>query len=176
VTEFDALLPGVVSGRFDFVIAGLSASPDRAEIVDFTDLYRQAQDNISIFVGLEEGIDPAGATIAVQGLTSQSAYLDWLGHDIRPFPDAISALRAMIAGETDLFFGPGLFVHDMVQQGYDMLVANGHQNVPSFGTAIAVAKNRDELRRDLNEIIARMWEDGTLDLLHRKWTVDGTDT
>lgn len=176
VTEFEALLPGVVSGRFDFVIAGLSASPDRAEIVDFTDLYHLQEDNVSFFVGLEGGIDPARATIAVQGLTSQSAFLELQGYFVRPYGDTITALYAMITGETELYFGPGLFINDMVQQGFDMLVANGQQNVPSFGTAIAVAQNRDDLREDLNEIIARMWKDGTLDLLHRKWAADGTNT
>lgn len=176
ITEFDALLPGVVSGRFDFVIAGLSASPDRSEIVDFTDPYRPLKDNVSFFVGLTRGIDPAMATIAVQALTSHSAFLERQGYDIRPYPDSIAALEAMIAGDADLYFGPGLFIHGMVEQGYDMLVANGRQNVPSFGTAIAVAQDRDELRETLNSIIARMREDGTLEVLHRKWALDGTDT
>ncbi|WP_127653714.1 transporter substrate-binding domain-containing protein [Alexandriicola marinus] len=176
VTDFDALLPGLESGRFDFVIAGLSASPDRAEIVDFTEPYHQPQDNIAYFVGLSGEIEVADATIAVQAQTTHSSFLEAQGFDVRPYSDCITALNAMISGETDLYFGPGLFIQDMVEQGYDMLVANGRQNVPSSGTAIAVAQDRDDLREDLNAIIARMWEDGTMDLLHRKWAGNGTDT
>lgn len=175
VTEFDALLPGILSGQFDFVIAGLSASPDREETVDFTDPYRPVQTNLSLFVGLASGIDPATARIAVQGNTSQSAWLDVLGYQSVLYPDNVAAFDAMIAGEADLFFGASLFLREMTLRGFDMLVANGEENVPSFGTAIAVAQDRQDLREALNSILAGMKEDGTLDFLHRKWVLDGTD-
>lgn len=176
VTEFDALVPGVASGRFDLAIAALSATPDRAEIIDFTTPYRPQVPNVSLFVGLTEVPDLHSATIAVQGGTAQNAYLDAAGYDARPYPDNYAALDAMVTGETELYFGPSLFLRDMAAQGYDMLIVNGEASVPSFGTAIAIAKGRDDLRQHLDAIISEMWEDGTLDILHRKWVLPGSDT
>ncbi|HAH78245.1 MAG TPA: ABC transporter substrate-binding protein, partial [Ruminococcaceae bacterium] len=41
-TQWDGLAPGVASGKLDAVIAGMSATADRRQTVDFTDNYYKA--------------------------------------------------------------------------------------------------------------------------------------
>lgn len=176
ITEFEALIPGVATGRFDMAIAGIAATPERARSVDFTDPYQPPRQNLSLFVGTEGGIVPADALIAVQSGTTHEAHLQAQGLETAGYPDNVAALNAMIDGRTDLFFGTALFLHRMVDDGYDTLVANGEQTVPSWGTAIALAQGRDSLRQRLDAIIAEMREDDTLDLLHKKWTLNSSDT
>lgn len=40
--EFDGLIPALTSGTIDIVAAGMDASPERAEQVDFSDSYYEA--------------------------------------------------------------------------------------------------------------------------------------
>ena len=175
-TAFDDLLPGVTEGRFDIVIAGMTASPQRAEIVDFSNVYRQPTPNTTYYAGMRAGIDPATARISVQAGTTQALFLQSLGYDARPYPDSYAAFAAMLRGEVDLFFGGGLFLSEMADLGHDKLVANGQESVPSWGSGIAIAKGRDDMLAELNRVIQTMWEDGTLDRLNNKWTREGSDT
>lgn len=46
--SFDGLLEALVTGKIDFIIAGMTPTPERAENVDFSNIYYTAVNNILI--------------------------------------------------------------------------------------------------------------------------------
>lgn len=53
-TSFDGLIPSVSSGRVDMVLAGMTYSEERAEQVDFSEVYYETNSKFVVPVG-EEG-------------------------------------------------------------------------------------------------------------------------
>jgi len=53
--DWDSIIPNLVSGNYDVIIAGMSITEERDEVIDFSDPYTQPDP--SAYVALSEGID-----------------------------------------------------------------------------------------------------------------------
>ncbi len=107
LTEFDALLPGLVAGRYDIVMAGQYINATRAEQVDFTNPEYTAGPAMAVKEGNPddlhsyEDVRDAGLIIAAVGGSSELAYLQALDvpeAQISVVPDFTSALASLTAG------------------------------------------------------------------------------
>ena len=108
--EWDALVPAVVSGALDFVIAGMSPTAKRLEAIDFSDPYYQS--NLVIVVRKDNAAlsnatslaDFAGTTIVAQSGTFHDDALREQGATygitrytpMADFPAMINALNARV--------------------------------------------------------------------------------
>jgi polar amino acid transport system substrate-binding protein len=168
VTDFDQLIPGVAAGEFDFAIGEIASSDERAEIVDFTIDYATGS-TIDDFVGRPGAPAPDAAVIGVQSGTIQERHLQKTARTIRSYGTQTALIAALTAGEVDLVFGP--FNSPVMQQqldaaGYHYLYA---ETAGLDGSAIAVCKGNSDLRDRLNDALAAMQADGTLDTINARW-------
>lgn len=106
LTEFDALLPGLVAGRYDVVMAGQYVNATRAEQVDFTNPEYTAGPALAVKKGNPEDLHSyddvlqSGAIIAAVGGSSELAYLqalDFPESQISVVPDFTAGLAALAA-------------------------------------------------------------------------------
>lgn len=172
--DFDSLLPDLAAGRYDMVIAALSASPARRAIVDFSAPYFVGGANVSVFAGLDPGQAVETARIGVQAGTIQADHLRATGRDAVPFPSAEAALAALMRREIDLVFTSDLVLRDAIEGRYPGLRRVAGEEVESWDTAIALARGRDDLRARVDAAIAALHGDGTIAALEARWFVDGT--
>jgi ABC-type amino acid transport substrate-binding protein len=169
LANFDELIPGVMSGRFDVVLGGIAVTDERRQLVDFTVPYHST-DPEEWYIGRPGAPAPARAVIAVQSGTVHEAHLRDLGFryvSLATEPEVLDALRE---GTVDLAFGPFQTREDitdfMGQNGIDFLYSD---MLPDDGVGMAVCKGNEDLLGALDAALAAMRSDGTLALLETRW-------
>lgn len=168
VAEFDQLIPGVQSGRFDIAISGFGITPERARIVDFTMPYTQATGS-DWFIGHPGAPDVAAAQIGVQAGTLHETHLHATGRSFRAYHTEAALLAALMAGDIDLAFGPFGGDSRLSDLAAADIVQLYEENAPSDGVAMVVCKGNDGLREKLDAAIAAMQNDGTLETFSDTW-------
>jgi polar amino acid transport system substrate-binding protein len=168
-TRFDQLLPGVMTGRFDLVIAGIAVTPERMELVDFSQPYLTDAGEMSYYLGPASAPPPDAARIAVQSGTIYESHLRDTGRQYSSFPTEAEVLDALRAGIADLAFGAFNDATEdelVAEQGYEFLYP---EPLPDLGTAMAVCKGNQELLETVNAALSGMMADGTLDEIADRW-------
>ena len=171
--DFDSLIMEVQNGSVDIAIAGFSVDPERAEVIDFSDVYYTGSQSFMILAEdaelYDDYADFAGIAVAAQTGTIQA---DLLAENI---PDANQVL---LANMNDIILQlvnnkvEGAFVETVVAENYiatypELKIA---WEVPddSEGSAAVVAKGNTALLAVVNEVIADAIADGSMD----QWVAD----
>ena len=169
VTRFDQLLPGVMTGTFDLVIAGIAVTPERMELVDFSQPYLLDDGEMSFYLGLPTAPPPDAARIAVQSGTIYESHLRDTARQFSSFPTEAEVLDALRSGAADLAFGAFNAASDdamIAEEGYEFLYP---EPLPDLGTAMAVCKGNRDLLEMVNAALSEMIADGTLDEIADRW-------
>lgn len=167
--HFDELIPGVMSGRFDIAIGGIAVTPERQDLVDFTQVI-STSDPEEWYLGPPDAPPPPQALIAVQSGTVHETHLRKLGYNITSFSTEAEVLQAVIDGRVDLALGP-FGSRDEIS---DFAAGHGLQYlyseiIPDDGIAMAVCKGNTQLLDSLNAALDAMRADGTLDDIESRW-------
>ena len=103
-TEWDGLIPGLSSGKFDLIIAGMSPTDERKEIIDFSDYYYESDLVIVIkkdgpYAAAASISDFAGAKITGQLNTTHYDMIDQISDVLKQealpdFPSMINSLKS----------------------------------------------------------------------------------
>jgi polar amino acid transport system substrate-binding protein len=173
--EFDQLLPAAESGRVDVVCATLGVTPERSAQVDFSRPYfktelvvlvREAPDAPASMRELE-----ARKVAASSGTTSERAVARLLPEAVGVFePDAAgrSGVERLLAGEVDavVMDGPAAQAAMAAQPGK-------LRRLPGLFTpedyALALPKNRDALRSQIDECLLTLQLSGNLERWNGKY-------
>ena len=70
--DWDSIIPNLVSGNYDVIIAGMSITDERDEVIDFTQNYTPPDP--SAFLATDAGLDVTSGVIAAQSSTIQAAF------------------------------------------------------------------------------------------------------
>jgi ABC-type amino acid transport substrate-binding protein len=167
--NFDQLIPGVMAGDYDVVLGGIAVTPERREMVNFTQSYHST-DPEEWYVGRPGAPEPSAALTAVQSGTMQEAHLRHMGYRHLVFSTEPEVLQALLSGKADLALGP----FETRQDIRDFVAANGldflySEPIPDEGVAMAVCKGNDALLATLNTAIDGIRRDGTLASLETRW-------
>lgn len=169
LANFDQLIPGVMSGRFDVVLGGMAVTDERRALVDFTQSYH-GTDPEEWYVGRPGAPAPSVARVGVQSGTVHEAHLRHMGYDHTSFPTEPQVLEALVSGEVDLALGPFQTRADiqsfLAAKGLDYLYS---EMIPDDGVGMAVCKGNTDLLDRLNAAIDAMRRDGTLASLEARW-------
>jgi polar amino acid transport system substrate-binding protein len=169
LANFDQLIPGVMSGRFDIVLGGMAVTDDRRRLVDFTQSYKNI-DSEEWYIGRAGTAAPAQVRIGVQSGTVHEDHARRMGYDFTTYPTEPQVLTALVAGSVDLALGPyntRLDIEEFVQtNGLDFLYS---ESIPDDGVAMAVCQGNTDLLDSLNTALDAMRIDGTLDILETRW-------
>ncbi|MDP4725493.1 MAG: ABC transporter substrate-binding protein [Alphaproteobacteria bacterium] len=169
---FESILGALQSKRVDLSISCLSATPERAKVVDFSVHYNTSKTVlITDDVSIKSMNDLKGKTVGVQlGSTNEICLKEWLPkvagmkmQSLSKVPDLIQNLKVkrivgIVLGETEAYA-----VMNEVK-GLQMI------DIPNteFSSAIAFPKG-SALVASVNQAIQKMQTDGSLKALQDKW-------
>lgn len=118
--EWDSIIPNLTSGNYDTIIAGMSITAEREEIVDFTQNYIPPAS--SLFVALSDDADLEGGVIAAQTNTIQAGYIAETGATLLEFATPDETVAAVRNGEADAVFADGDYLLPIANEDSDLMV------------------------------------------------------
>jgi polar amino acid transport system substrate-binding protein len=169
--DFDALIAGLTSGRYDAIIGSMSPTPEREEQVDFTDIYYLS--GAQLFVAEGSDItsldDLQDGTVGVtRGTTFEDFARDEGVGDVTTYPSDNQALTELASGRVDAVITNRLLGLFQIEEiGLDVVeVGDVLFDDPA---AIAVRKDTPELRDAINDALREAREDGSYANISERW-------
>ena len=172
--DWDSIIPNLVSGNYDVIIAGMSVTAERDKVIDFTQPY--IPPSPSAYMALA-GSDPdlAGGVIAAQVNTIQSGHVAASGATLVEFATPDETIAAVKNGEADAVFADKDYLAAFVNESGGELAFVGEKVVIGGGVGIGVRESDGELKEKLNAAISTMKSDGSLNEMLAKWFPDKPD-
>lgn len=170
--DFNGLIPALQSKRADFVMAGMTPTPERKQSVDFSAIYYDAKNTIVAKKSdsLTTANSLGGKTVGVQlGSIQETAAKDIAkevkGIQVKQLNRISEMVQELKAGRVD-----ALIIEDTVAKGFVDSNPELEFNVISStgGSAIAFPKG-SELQAKIDPILAEMKTSGKMDELITKW-------
>jgi len=171
--EWDSIIPNLTSGNYDTIIAGMSITAERDEVIDFTQDY--IPPTPSIYVALSADADLSGGVIAAQTNTIQSGYIAESGATLLEYATPDETVAAVRNGEADAVFADADFLQDIVAEDSDLMVVGDPVSLGG-GVGMGLRETDGELRAMFDAAITSMKEDGTLNALLVEWFGDDIPT
>ncbi len=175
---FDAVVIAVQEGKADMGLAGLSIDPDRLKEVNFSDKYYIAGQAIIVMSdsAITGVADLDGKVIGVQlGTTSDTAASsgDYGNLDVQQYNKNADALQDLLNGRLDAVIMDNQTAKAFVTDNDSVKMLDELLTEESY--AIAIAKDNEELLTKVNEALAVLQENGTIDQLMEKYDLKVTD-
>ena len=168
--SFDGIIPAVKSGQVDLGIAAFTKTPERAEEIDFSDLYEKSAQLLIVKAGnadlysTKESL--AGQKVGAQKGTIQSQLIQTALPDSELFELEKYPALALEVQNGNI---AGLVVDQAVGESL-IATSNGGLEVSnfaftseeaSFGRAAVIAKGNEDLVAAVNEVINKVTADGS---------------
>lgn len=169
--DFDGALIAVQQGRSDMVLAGLTYSEERDQVMDFTDSYAKGVQVVIVPEGSEiKGLeDLSGKKIGTQrGTTGYIYTTDEFGEDaVIAYEDGATAVQSLMSGQVDC-----VVIDNAPAQEY--VKANAGLNILDTEYAnedycIAVNQGNAALQEALNNALHELQADGTVKAIIDKY-------
>lgn len=179
--DFDTIVPGVASGtKCDMGIAAITATPEREKEVGFTDSYYMDDQAIVTMADNTEitgdnyadALNAEGVKIAVQSGSTAEAFAkeNFPNAELVPFKNATDCFAAVQSSQANALVTNRSVAAQLVATSF-----SNEQVIKQISTgeeyAIAVNKDNTALLDALNDSIAKLTEDGTVDELMTKYNI-----
>ena len=165
--DWDSIIPNLVSGNYDTIIAGMSITDERDEVIDFTQAYTPPDP--SAYAAMSADVDPANAVVAAQATTIQAGFVAAQGWTLIEFATPEETVAAVKNGEADAVLADKSFLDTMI--GQEGLVMLERMEAIGGGVGMGIRESDPELRAKFDAAIQSMKDDGTLNALIAKWEV-----
>ena len=166
--EWDSIIPNLVSGNYDVIIAGMSITAERDEVIDFTQNYTQPDP--SAYLAMSDSVDLAGGVIAAQTNTIQAAFIAETGATLIEFASPDETVAAVKSGEADAVLADKSFLAPIAEADGDLMLL-AQEELIGGGVGMGLRESDGELRAAFDAAIASMKADGSLNALIEKWGV-----
>ena len=173
-TSFDGLIPSLKTGRIDLIISSMTATPERALSIDFSEPYLKT--GLCLLVSGKSGIrtiqdaDQPGKIIAVkQGTTGQTYAADHLKNaQVLVLDEEAACVLEVAQGKADAFIYDQMSVYKNWQRNQQTTRA---VLVPfrQESWAVAVRKGNTDLLKQVNAFIADYHSRGGFEKLGDRW-------
>jgi polar amino acid transport system substrate-binding protein len=170
-TNFAAVFRDTANGLFDIAVVSSTILPERERVVDFTDPHYEAQQ--ALLVPEDSDIasvaDLDGAIVGAQdGTTGEKYANDETGaSEVRGFPQGPDAVTALVTGQVDATIIDQPVAVDAVEKQGGVEIAEEIQTNELYG--FPVAPDNDGLREAVNQALAELKQDGTVDELYEQY-------
>lgn len=168
--EWDSIIPNLVSGNYDAIIAGMSITDERDEVIDFTQNYTQPDPSTYVLLASNVGMDLSGAVIAAQASTIQASFIAASGATLVEFATPEETVAAVKNGEADAVLADQAFLAPIVEADADLAMAEQKELIGG-GVGLGLRESDGELRETFNVAIQSMKDDGSLNVLIEKWGI-----
>ena len=173
-TQFSGLLPALQAGTYDFIVAPVTVTKERAESLLFPEGYLNTDFQFLVkrdapdIKALEE---LKGKVVAVN---RGSAYDSWargleekIGWKVESFGTQSDAVQAVIAGRAQANVGGNTVIAWAAKQNPQVKATYLHST--GLVWSIAVRKDNAEMRAQLENAIECLKQEGALAKLHEQW-------
>lgn len=168
--EWDSIIPNLVSGNYDTIIAGMSVTAERDEVIDFTQPYTPPDP--SNYLAMSMDVDVENAVIAAQAATIQAGFIAEQGWNLVEFATPEETVAAVRNGEADAVLADFAYLKPFTDDGSMVLLERAE--MIGGGVGMGVRESDGELRAKFDAAIQSMKDDGTLNALITKWEVAST--
>lgn len=170
--DFDSIVAGVASGKYDMGMAGMTVDPDRLESVNFSDSYATGIQSIIVKEGSPiQSVDDLSSSTKIgvqQGTTGAQYAADDYGQDaVVNFNKGADAVQALVTDKVDCVIIDNEPAKSFVEANPGLKILDTEYAVEDY--AICVAKDNDELLDKINDALAKLKKDGTLDEIINKY-------
>ncbi len=164
--DWDSIIPNLVSGNYDTIIAGMSVTDERDEVIDFTTNYTQPDP--SSFMAMSMDADIKGGVVAAQTGTIQASYIASMGATLVEFATPDETVAAVRSGEADAVLADKSFLLPIAEADSDMMMMDADVLIGG-GVGMGIRESDNELRDKFTAAIDSMKADGSLNELITKW-------
>ncbi|WIY51952.1 transporter substrate-binding domain-containing protein [Devosia sp. YIM 151766] len=174
LNDWDSIIPNLLAGNYDLIMAGMSITDERLATIDFSQNYFPPDP--SRFVAAP-GSDLdfsalSGARIGVQSGTMQAGYAEANlaeGNTIVSFSTADQNMADLMAGNIDTILADGAYLDPVVNASNGAIEYYGEDVLIGDGVAAGMRKNEAELKAQIDAALDMLKADGTVDALIAQW-------
>lgn len=166
--EWDSIIPNLVSGNYDTIIAGMSITSERDEVIDFTQGYTPPDP--SNYLALSDDVDLDNGVIAAQVSTLQAGFIAASGATLVEFATPEDTIAAVRNGEADAVLADASFLAPIAAEDPDLRIV-GPDVALGGGVGLGIRESDGELLAKFDAAIQEMKCDGSLNALIEKWEV-----
>ncbi|ENX6721540.1 cystine ABC transporter substrate-binding protein [Escherichia coli] len=156
-TKWDGMLASLDSKRIDVVINQVTISDERKKKYDFSTPYTISGIQALVKKGNEGTIKTAADLKGKK-----------VGVDVRTYDDDPTKYQDLRVGRIDAILVDRLAALDLVKKTNDTLAVTG-EAFSRQESGVALRKGNEDLLKAVNDAIAEMQKDGTLQALSEKW-------
>ena len=176
---WDGIIPALQENKFDAIIASMSITEERQQVIDFSNKYYNTP---ATFVGAkgleveisEEGL--AGKTVGVQVSTTHASYMENIlpNVSINTYDTQENANLDLISGRVDLLLADSIALQDGLldtPDGADFEVKGEPFTHPIMGDGVGVGlrKGSDDMLEKFNAAIEAIRANGTYKEINDKY-------
>ena len=176
--DFDSLIPGVSSGKYDFVMAGLTVTEERMNAVNFTQTYATG---VQVIIVKEDSpitsaddlfAEGANTVIGVQLATTGDLYCTWDIEDeglgtVERYNKGADAVMALNTGKVDCVVIDNEPAKVFVANNPGLKILDTEYVTEDY--AAAISKDNPDLTEQIDEALGELIEDGTVDAIIEKY-------
>ena len=164
--EWDSIIPNLVSGNYDTIIAGMSVTDERMEVIAFSEQYTLPDP--SSFLTMNDATDLTTGVIAAQSGTIQAAYIASTGATLLEFATPDETVAAVKNGEADAVLADKSFLLPIAEADAELSLVTQEVMIGG-GIGIGMRQSDTELKAKFDAAIMSMKADGTLNALIAEW-------
>ena len=169
--EWDSIIPNLVSGNYDAIIAGMSITAERQEVIDFTTNYTPPDP--SAYLAMSPDLDVESAVIAAQTSTIQASFVAEKGWTLVEFATPEETIAAVRNGEADAVLADKSYLAPVADAEADLVLLEREEEIGG-GVGMGFRKSDTALKAKFDAAIQSMKDDGTLNAMISKWEVAST--
>jgi len=167
INDWDSIIPNLQSGNYDVIIAGMSITPERDQIINFTQNYVPPAP--SSYLALKSDVDIKKGVISAQVGTIQAGYVAESGATLLEFATSDETVAAVRNGEADAVFADKDYLAPIVAESNGELVLLDADVMLGGGVGMGLRESDTELKGKLDAAITSMKEDGSLNALIKEY-------
>lgn len=172
--EWDGLLAGLESGRYDIMINGVDITPERELKYDFSTPY--AYNRTAVIVrendnSISSMADLAGKKTANTISSTYAQVAESYGATVTPVDDLIQTFELLLAGRIDATLNAEVTYYDYKNAHPNAAIKIACLDTDTTSVAIPMRKDQDSatLREAVNKAVNELLEDGTIRELSIKY-------
>ena len=168
--EWDTIIPNLVAGNYDAILAGMSITDERKKTIAFTQDYFPP-DPSTYIAATGKGLNldaPSGLKLGAQGGTIQAAWLEQnakANNTLLTYETADQALADLNAGNLDAILADKSYLEEAAGASGGALELAGPDIEIGGGVGIGMRQTDTDLLKKFDDALTAMKKDGTLDAM-----------
>jgi ABC-type amino acid transport substrate-binding protein len=175
-TEWSGIMTGLLSKKYDCIIASMTITPARLEQVKFSTTYYTDGDNLVVRANetrINTPADMAGKVVGATTGTSQETAANELHAqyglaEIKLYPSDVEGIADLVNGRIDAFIAAKLQILFRITSTGEQIKLVGDP-LNNMEKGVAIRKEDTQLLQRVNAALQEMFADGTYAAISQTW-------